>query len=1008
MADLNEILARYTFLPWMRRGMGNSIKEAENFNANHGDTGRPKVTVKVKIKPKKGADRDTVPVVERAVELIGPGDITGIDRQAIVKTEPTEQLRNFEPNYFPYIEFYEEDFPWRYTPAKAEGHKLRPWLALVVMEKHEFKMSRITGGPLPSFVATGTDDLTGAESAAFPAPEDSWAWAHVHLNADLTAREDVYEATGQKLSAGLNRLNDILDAEPDRAVSRLICPRMLKPQTAYTAFLIPAYEAGRLAGLGAPADLIDAVRAQKAAFGSPHATNGDAVNYVDRFPFYHQWTFQTGSEGDFEQLVRKLVPQEPHSDIGKRAMDIQDPGFGIGYDEDADPDEIHPTLDLEGALKVPEFSREPFPWPNSNDYRRRLADYLNLSEDLLDASFPANAYYNRERLYEDDGGDMADDPIVTADIYGRWHALIRRVRRGGDKWLPELNLDPRSRAAAGLGVGYVKENQETLMDKAWSQLGEVVEANRRIRWGQLAKEASLKGFEKNIKNQSPEQVTAITGRINRKLTINGDPALATLRKSALPMAMHQPAYRKMERPNGPLMKRLNPQGNSIGESQLRQSLASKALRVAPEKTFSLNQVTISNVSLAQNINQVSLVTQAPQASTLFFLASNNDFLGQAALPQQLGLLHSIGSYQAYFNPENSIKPPESEALNLGTVSNNFKQQLDPKVTLPKSILRGVRLRQSDGLRREPDRIVPVMAYPKFAEPVYEYLVKMGEDFLIPNLHLLPENSVTLLETNQRFIEAFMVGLNQEMGKELLWRRFPTDQRGSYFRQFWNSADVVNEQDLSPEVAIENVQDIHPIHEWARSTPLGSHNARPGIVAGGNLVLTIRGDLLKKYSDVVIYAQKAKWQDGDNDHKKRRELDEDVLHPIFGARVSPDIYLLGFALEDTVAKGDRATGDPGWFFVMRERPGEIRFGYDEESEDVPALQTWLDLNEVEIREKALNGDHLDPNADIITLGNTQEDKPASDKVPWGKSAAHMAQILYQNPFVICIHADEMLR
>ena len=56
---------------------------------------------------------------------------------------------------------------------------------------------------------------------------------------------------------------------------------------------------------------------------------------------------------------------------------------------------------------------------------------------------------------------------------------------------------------------------------------------------------------------------------------------------------------------------------------------------------------------------------------------------------------------------------------------------------------------------------------------------------MPNIHLVEPDSVTLLETNQRFIESYMVGLNHEFARELLWREYPTDQRGSYFRQFWD-------------------------------------------------------------------------------------------------------------------------------------------------------------------------------------------------------------------------------
>ena len=33
----------------------------------------------------------------------------------------------------------------------------------------------------------------------------------------------------------------------------------------------------------------------------------------------------------------------------------------------------------------------------------------------------------------------------------------------------------------------------------------------------------------------------------------------------------------------------------------------------------------------------------------------------------------------------------------------------------------------------------------------------------------------------------MVGSNHEMGRELLWRGYPTDQRGTYFAQFWDTS-----------------------------------------------------------------------------------------------------------------------------------------------------------------------------------------------------------------------------
>ncbi len=68
--------------------------------------------------------------VPNPVMIYGPGDIIGIQSKAIIKVDPHDRnlITNFEPNYFPYIEFYHEDFAWRYTPAAPQGNRLRPWI----------------------------------------------------------------------------------------------------------------------------------------------------------------------------------------------------------------------------------------------------------------------------------------------------------------------------------------------------------------------------------------------------------------------------------------------------------------------------------------------------------------------------------------------------------------------------------------------------------------------------------------------------------------------------------------------------------------------------------------------------------------------------------------------------------------------------------------------------------------------------------------------------------------
>ena len=78
---------------------------------------------------------------------------------------------------------------------------------------------------------------------------------------------------------------------------------------------------------------------------------------------------------------------------------------------------------------------------------------------------------------------------------------------------------------------------------------------------------------------------------------------------------------------------------------------------------------------------------------------------------------------------------------------------------------------------------------------------------------MPPETLALVRTNQAAIEAYLVGLNHEMSRELLWRGYPTDQRGSYFRRFFDATD----------------DDITAVHTWAPNSTLGDHGARPATV-----------------------------------------------------------------------------------------------------------------------------------------------------------------------------------
>ena len=104
-----------------------------------------------------------------------------------------------------------------------------------------------------------------------------------------------------------------------------------------------------------------------------------------------------------------------------------------------------------------------------------------------------------------------------------------------------------------------------------------------------------------------------------------------------------------------------------------------------------------------------------------------------------------------------------------------------------------------------------MAYPDFEDPMYKYLNAISQDLMLPNIKLVPPDTISLVQTNPKFIESYMVGLNHEMGKELLWNEYPTDERGSYFRQFWDVKGIIEPSTTMTEAQLtEAYKDITPI------------------------------------------------------------------------------------------------------------------------------------------------------------------------------------------------------
>ncbi|MBW2717298.1 MAG: hypothetical protein JRD94_01725, partial [Deltaproteobacteria bacterium] len=263
----------------------------------------------------------------------------------------------------------------------------------------------------------------------------------------------------------------------------------------------------------------------------------------------------------------------------------------------------------------------------------------------------------------------------------------------------------------------------------------------------------------------------------------------------------------------------------------------------------------------------------------------------------------------------------------------------------------------------------VMAYPVLNDPAYRMLAEYDRSRLLPGVDQIPPDSVTLLETNPRFVAAFLAGLNHEFNRELLWRRYPTDQRATPMRRFWDR--------------IDGPPDVPAMHQWDSAEEALTD------VAGGtsNLVLLIRSELTRMHPNTVVLAIKAT-----NANVPSRDPG-DIERPIFAGRIEPDISFFGFNLED-----DDIRERPGWFFALQEQITEPRFGLDQTIDpDRGTLDSW--------REAAWADTIVAPGAafDASTLKTFAKGAGLS---PSPSTSAEVAEALFQNPVQVIVHGKHL--
>ncbi len=658
-------------------------------------------------------------------------------------------------------------------------------------------------------------------------------------------------------------------------------------------------------------------------------------------------------------------------------MDISQPGFQI-----TPPPPPDATLELEGALRV--LNAPTFEWPETS-----RTPFQSDLKKILDAPWQAMKNENKE-------------PLVAPPIYGSWQASRHTVETGptliaSTPWLDELNLDPRHRAVAALGTVVVQTQQEQLMASAWDQLGEIERINQTKRQAQLGCTVNAVYHAKHFSRFSDETLLKVVASAQSRIVVeaSGNTPRTMLsqriRQSAMPDRALSAPLRRMTSASSRISRNfqastatpisiintLNTTASLAGRETNDDGLGLTIDKVSDDQSgpfaTQLKQVIrferVSNaLTTAPGLGDFNIVPEASPKRSLPNFSPGMADSTEAAAFRQAAKTHHDYLVQSALLPSQNLTAP---TIDLSKTRDALVQSLDPQKTIRARVTKSLGIASTES---GTDVLEPILDAPEFPQPMYEALRDISQDFLLPGLEHVPQDTVMLLETNSKFVESFLVGLNSEMNRELLWRDYPTDQRSTYFQQFWDQSSGSGQQD------------IEPINAW------GDRQLGDNVRVREKLVLLIRGELLRRYPNSVIYAVEAEPKNG------LLDLSKNEKHPVFRGTLKPDVTFLGFDLElkDAIAT-------PGWFFVIQQQPTEPCFGMDvaDFSGPLPPLATWNDLSWrhlVTTQEGLNNLSHVSIKTVLPDIG----------KGKWSRNSAHQAYITLQRPVRIAIHASQMIK
>lgn len=741
------------------------------------------------------AEADTLGPLPRNVDITGevvldgasasatlslrpPDHVTAIDTSQISRRYPEPGVPDAEYGFFPHIEFVAPDLPWTASPAKPQETDVEAESTGRLRPWILLVCFEAPKGKLTPAIGGNPQTLT-VDSNELPNLEESWGWAHVQ---------------SLEPPAGVPAAVEIPDG---RIISRLVCPRKLAPNKRYRAALVAAWK--HVGGMLHPAWEPDI---------------GDVSLRV-----YDTWTFTTGDVGSFEELCERLGPLADKSLVfGVNHMDLTETGLLPPWTQAARPVRAH----YSGALMDAEVKVEELEQGAKTEFETGV-------RDMIDAAGP-------RRIYDKTG----PDPVVSIPFYGSFAKAVSAVPKSG--WMGELNLEPRRRAAAGLGASIVRTHQERYMAEAWEQIGAIREVNRLLSQALLRRE-NAQSWKRRV---GALDATQMMGVVKSQLTFvqaaDGQPLRQKFAESTLPDGAVTNAISRALRPSFVIQKSFTAPLRDIPVPGQENPYANRR-----------NWRGMMEPLVSTEDGRETLTERVPRAPEGMLTA---DPRRNTTATQPSG-------------------PPARPAVDLASLQTEVTDAIQPAAITRRQVeLRVPALSTTlSGAAQDhtPSRIT---GGPVFSEALSDTLMQMSTELLMPGVMEFPNNTVHLVEADAAFAAALLAGANHEMARELLWREYPAATSHTCFQRFWARPDP-------SEV------DIDAMSGWDLDETLEFH----GEAGGESAVLLVRGDLLRQFPSArFLLLEPGKTE---------------PIPPSFSGRIPPDIGFFGFDVpnKDAVTASD---------------------------------------------------------------------------------------------------------